>query len=79
MSNYNQTQVVVAYPPPGTAYPAEAQGGYMAPAPPAGYPMKDGQQGQGEGPPGSTKSRGDGFLKGCLAALCCCCVLDACF
>ncbi|KAK6142401.1 hypothetical protein DH2020_022749 [Rehmannia glutinosa] len=49
---------IIAYPPPGTAYPAEAQGGYMAPPPPAGYPMKDGQQGQGEGPPGSTKSRG---------------------
>ncbi|KAI3465580.1 hypothetical protein Pfo_022243 [Paulownia fortunei] len=75
MSNYNQPQA--AYPPPGTAYPAEPQGGYMAPPPPAGYPMKDGEQGQG--PPANTQSRGDGFWKGCCAALCCCCVLDACF
>ncbi|KAI3457654.1 hypothetical protein Pfo_014317 [Paulownia fortunei] len=65
MSNYNQNQ---AYPPPSTAYPAEPQGGYMAPPPPAGYPMKDGQQdqGQGQAPVASTQSRGDGFWKGWL-------------
>ncbi|EYU42840.1 hypothetical protein ABFS82_13G009700 [Erythranthe guttata] len=67
-----------AYPPPATAYPAEPQGGYMAP-PPAGYPMKDGHDQQGQAPPVTTQSKGDGFLKGCCAALCCCCVLDACF
>ncbi|KDP22047.1 hypothetical protein JCGZ_02469 [Jatropha curcas] len=59
-----------AYPPPP---PSNA---YVAP-PPAGYPTKDGDtQNQ---VPVETKSRGDGFWKGCCAALCCCCVLDACF
>ncbi|KAL3646179.1 Protein CYSTEINE-RICH TRANSMEMBRANE MODULE 9 [Castilleja foliolosa] len=76
MSNYNQNQ---AYPPPATAYPTEPQGGFMAQPPPAGYPMKDGQQDHGQAPAVTTQSRGDGFWKGCCAALCCCCVLDACF
>ncbi|CAM8887944.1 hypothetical protein QQ045_024899 [Rhodiola kirilowii] len=60
---------------PQMAYPA-----YDAP-PPAGYPTKNGDAlPQSSHPvPVETKSRGDGFWKGCCAALCCCCVLDACF
>ncbi|KAI4326519.1 hypothetical protein MLD38_031826 [Melastoma candidum] len=73
-SYYNRNQIPVAYPPPSTA-----QVQYVAP-PPAGYPMRDSQQ----QPPVAamaveTKSRGDGFWKGCCAALCCCCVLETCF
>ncbi|KAJ9180861.1 hypothetical protein P3X46_009054 [Hevea brasiliensis] len=65
-----------------TAYPpaSSAADAYAAP-PPASYPTKDGQtQTQSQKPaPLQTKSKGDGFWKGCCAALCCCCVLDACF
>ncbi|GMY09527.1 cysteine-rich and transmembrane domain-containing protein WIH2-like [Fagus crenata] len=64
---------IMAYPPPSTA-PTY----YVAP-PPAGYPTKDGSGYSQNPPPVETKSRGDGFWKGCCAALCCCCVLDACF
>ncbi|XP_021907686.1 cysteine-rich and transmembrane domain-containing protein WIH1-like [Carica papaya] len=74
MSQYNQNQVPVAYPPP----PVSTEP-YVAP-PPAGYPTKDATQFQNPNSyPVETKSRGDGFWKGCCAALCCCCVLDACF
>lgn len=60
------------------SYPATSSP-YAAP-PPAGYPTKDGANPPaGAGGPVETKSRGDGFWKGCCAALCCCCVLDACF
>ncbi|ONI17937.1 hypothetical protein PRUPE_3G187200, partial [Prunus persica] len=48
----------------------------QAPPPPAGYPTRDEPQ---NSVPVETKSKGDGFWKGCCAALCCCCVLDACF
>ncbi|XP_022759892.1 cysteine-rich and transmembrane domain-containing protein WIH2-like [Durio zibethinus] len=62
-----------AYPPPSTA-----PGSYLTP-PPAGYPMtKDGQQYPQNPVAIETKSRGDGFWKGCCAALCCCCALDIC-
>ncbi|KAK8507754.1 hypothetical protein V6N13_140499 [Hibiscus sabdariffa] len=72
--NYDQQQLrfnqpsSAAYPPPPKSYVT---------APPAGYPMsKD----ESQIPVAvETKSRGDGFWKGCCAALCCCCVLDACF
>ncbi|KAL7250617.1 hypothetical protein ACSBR1_012611 [Camellia fascicularis] len=75
MNHYDQNQPQVAYPPPGTAYPAA-----VAPPPPAGYPMRDDQvQHHNPQPLPQTQSRGDGFWKGCCAALCCCCVLDACF
>ncbi|XVF71163.1 hypothetical protein PTKIN_Ptkin12aG0014300 [Pterospermum kingtungense] len=76
----NQQQInqpSVAY-PPASAAPA---GPYSAP-PPAGYPMSkdDGVQQYSQNPVAvETKSRGDGFWKGCCAALCCCCALDACF
>ncbi|URE36863.1 hypothetical protein MUK42_04337, partial [Musa troglodytarum] len=59
------------------AYPPEQAPAYVAP-PPAGYPTRDG--GVSSAPvPIETKSRGDGFWKGCCAALCCCWVLDVCF
>ncbi|KAK2971991.1 hypothetical protein RJ640_005011 [Escallonia rubra] len=76
MSHYDQHQVPVAYP---AAYPPPAVEGCRqgtAP-PPIGYPTN-------ACPPQhpssiETTTRGDGFWKGCFAALCCCCVLDACF
>ncbi|XP_048141957.1 protein CYSTEINE-RICH TRANSMEMBRANE MODULE 3 isoform X5 [Rhodamnia argentea] len=75
MSQYNkQNQIpvcVVAYPPPVSAT------AYVAP-PPVGYPTRDGQQPAQNAVPIETKTKGDGFWKGCCAALCCCCVLDAC-
>ncbi|XP_021801271.1 cysteine-rich and transmembrane domain-containing protein WIH1-like [Prunus avium] len=64
------TQTTVAHPAPY----------YVQAPPPAGYPTRDDQN-----PPAAahgpveTKSKGDGFWKGCAAALCCCCLLDACF
>ncbi|KAG6771074.1 hypothetical protein NC653_015418 [Populus alba x Populus x berolinensis] len=71
----SQNQATVAYPPPPTStYPSAYSG-----PPPAGYPTMDGQSDQQNPIPVKTKSRGDGFWKGCCAALCCCCVLDACF
>ncbi|KAJ6741561.1 hypothetical protein OIU85_015727 [Salix viminalis] len=72
----SQNQSTVAYPPPPTStYP----GAYISAPPPAGYPTMDEQSNQQNRVPVETKSRGDGFWKGCCAALCCCCVLDACF
>lgn len=52
--------------------------------PPAGYPaMRDDSEELPRQSHGrttvETKSKGDGFWKGCCAALCCCCMLDACF
>ncbi|XVE72376.1 hypothetical protein DITRI_Ditri11bG0034500 [Diplodiscus trichospermus] len=79
MSQNQQQQInqsSVAYPPPSTAAAS-----YVSP-PPAGYPMSKDNEGQqySQNPIAvETKSRGDGFWKGCCAALCCCCVLDACF
>ncbi|XP_019160681.1 PREDICTED: cysteine-rich and transmembrane domain-containing protein A-like [Ipomoea nil] len=49
------------------------------PPPPPGYPVSDGGRVSGDvSTPGRTRSRGDGFWRGCCAALCCCCLLDAC-
>ncbi|KAK1303978.1 hypothetical protein QJS10_CPB11g01665 [Acorus calamus] len=81
MSRYDQQAAPAsAYPPPGQGYPAGGypQQAYVAP-PPAGYPMKDGEAYPQQAAPVETKSRGDGFWKGCCAALCCCCALDVCF
>ncbi|XP_019056536.1 PREDICTED: cysteine-rich and transmembrane domain-containing protein B-like [Tarenaya hassleriana] len=73
MSQSGQNQTAGAYPPPPVS-----RGPYIEP-PPAGYPTVDTYH-QTVGPSKvETKSRGDGFWKGCFAALCCCCVLDACF
>ncbi|THU44171.1 hypothetical protein C4D60_Mb02t04600 [Musa balbisiana] len=77
MSYYAQQQAPSqdsAYPPPGQSYPPA----YVAP-PPVGYPTGDGGAVNSQQVPVETKSRGDGFWKGCCAALCCCCVLDMCF
>ncbi|KAF7815216.1 Cysteine-rich transmembrane CYSTM domain containing protein [Senna tora] len=65
--------VPTAYPPPSTTAAP-----YTTAPPPVGYPTKDTSQ-YPQNVPLETKSRGDGFWKGCCAALCCCCVLDACF
>ncbi|KAL6314968.1 hypothetical protein AAG906_029189 [Vitis piasezkii] len=73
------------YPPPGQVYPpppsweGQHQVIYVAAPPPVGYPMRDGEGHPQNHRPVETKSRGDGFWKGCAAALCCCCVLDCCF
>ncbi|KAJ0028461.1 hypothetical protein Pint_36609 [Pistacia integerrima] len=69
-SSNNQNQPSVTCPPTST-------GRFVAPPPP-GYPTMDNSANQNQAPV-ETKSRGDGFWKGCCAALCCCCVLDACF
>nr|GMC53638.1 cysteine-rich and transmembrane domain-containing protein WIH2-like [Ipomoea batatas]GMC91259.1 cysteine-rich and transmembrane domain-containing protein WIH2-like [Ipomoea batatas] len=49
----------------------------VAPPPPAGYPTVA-DDAQVRRKRHKTKSRGDGFWKGCCAALCCCWVLDVC-
>ncbi|CAF2153576.1 BnaA01g24790D [Brassica napus] len=54
------------------------QGPYTSP-PPIGYPTRDAMLSDPPPPAVETKSKGDGFWKGCCAAICCCCVLDACF
>ncbi|XP_039020444.1 cysteine-rich and transmembrane domain-containing protein WIH1-like [Hibiscus syriacus] len=53
-----------AYPPPAPGYPVEPY-----PHPPAQYTTDSPRQ----------QKKETGFLEGCLAALCCCCLLDACF
>ncbi|XP_011095692.1 cysteine-rich and transmembrane domain-containing protein A-like isoform X2 [Sesamum indicum] len=80
MSQYNQQHQAPAHPPPPTSYPPPADsynGPYVMAPPPMGYPTKD-DRNQGQVPM-ETTSRGDGFLKGCLAGLCCCWCLDICF
>ncbi|CAL1385884.1 unnamed protein product [Linum trigynum] len=58
----------------------QSSGSYVVGAPPPiGYPTRDSTAQFNGAVPVETKSRGDGFWKGCCAALCCCCVLDACF
>ncbi|XAR56884.1 hypothetical protein NMG60_11037517, partial [Bertholletia excelsa] len=69
---------VVAYPPRGPATEV-GSGPYVMPQPPIGYPSKDGNINAQHPTPSNTTSRGDGFLKGCLAGLCCGCCLDMCF
>ncbi|CAL1352205.1 unnamed protein product [Linum trigynum] len=65
-----------------SSYPQlpQSSGSYTVGAPPPiGYPTRDSAAHVDGAVPVETKSRGDGFWKGCCAALCCCCVLDACF
>ncbi|KAF4399838.1 hypothetical protein CsatB_020306 [Cannabis sativa] len=64
---------------PSVSSYSAGQGPYVAP-PPAGYPTMDASAAVGQ-PQNrvETKSKGDGFWKGCCAAICCCCMLDACF
>ncbi|KAL8461961.1 hypothetical protein ACS0TY_033158 [Phlomoides rotata] len=70
MTQYDQQHQAPVYPPPPTSYAA-------AP-PPMGYPTKDGTH-QGNAPVPVETTTKDGFLKGCLAGLCCCWCLDCCF
>ncbi|PIN05501.1 hypothetical protein CDL12_21960 [Handroanthus impetiginosus] len=77
MNQYDQQ-----YQAPPTSYPPPAadgyKGQYVTAPPPMGYPTKEDGNNQRPGS-AETKSRGDGFLKGCLAGLCCCWCLDICF
>ncbi|XP_022148046.1 cysteine-rich and transmembrane domain-containing protein B-like [Momordica charantia] len=80
MSQYRPQEIPMAYPAPPPSYPAAEQfkGPYVTAPPPVGYPVKDAPV---EYPhqTSQTQSRGDGFWKGCCAALCCCWVLDCVF
>ncbi|XP_019098841.1 PREDICTED: cysteine-rich and transmembrane domain-containing protein A-like [Camelina sativa] len=69
MSQYDHNQSAGANPPPPVS---------TAP-PPIGYPTNDQSHGSAAPAKVETKSKGDGFFKGCLAAMCCCCALDICF
>ncbi|CAG7889545.1 unnamed protein product [Brassica rapa] len=69
-TDHNQSSAAVVEKPP--------QGPYTSP-PPIGYPTRDAMLSDPPPPAVETKSKGDGFWKGCCAAICCCCVLDACF
>ncbi|XP_061361239.1 protein CYSTEINE-RICH TRANSMEMBRANE MODULE 9-like [Gastrolobium bilobum] len=79
MSHFNNHQEApVSYPPTGQVYPPPTS--YVSAPPPMGYPSKDGPVGYPQqSVTEQTTSRGDGFWKGCCAALCCCWVLDCCF
>ncbi|GFP97612.1 hypothetical protein PHJA_001905300, partial [Phtheirospermum japonicum] len=63
-------------PPPATS--TSYNGPHVTAPPPIGYPTKEGKQQQGDGPI-ETQRKGDGFLRGCLAGLCCWCCLNMCF
>ncbi|KAJ0975775.1 hypothetical protein J5N97_017740 [Dioscorea zingiberensis] len=79
MNQYDQHQTHPQVYPPTTAYPPPGEA-FVVPPPPMGYPVKDGVDAPyQQSVPVETKTRGDGFWKGCCAALCCCCVLDMCF
>ncbi|CAG7865033.1 unnamed protein product [Brassica rapa] len=70
------------YPPPpqgyGQAYPAQ---GYPPPqypqGPPPQYPYQGPPPQYGQAP--QKKKKDSGFVEGCLAMLCCCFLLEACF
>ncbi|KAG2679598.1 hypothetical protein I3843_11G058200 [Carya illinoinensis] len=79
---------VTAY-PPNYGYPqavvdqgkVQVPNYYVAPPPPIGYPTRGTDPAAGypqHMPPVETTTRGEGFWKGCVAALCCCWVLDFC-
>ncbi|CAJ1932447.1 unnamed protein product [Sphenostylis stenocarpa] len=75
----NQQEAPVAHSPQVQAYSSAP---YVTAPPPMGYPSKDDPAAVGypqQRVPEETTSRGDGFWKGCCAALCCCWVLDCCF
>ncbi|CAF2073947.1 unnamed protein product [Brassica oleracea] len=65
----------------GQAYPAQ---GYPPPQYPQGPPPQYPYQGPpppqyGQAPQKKKKDKDSGFVEGCLAMLCCCCLLEACF
>ncbi|EOA28255.1 hypothetical protein CARUB_v10024449mg [Capsella rubella] len=74
MSQSSQDQSAGAYPQPPVC-----TGPYVAP-PPLGYPTNDTSHAthHATAAPVETKSKGDDFLKSCLATLLACCVIDAC-
>ncbi|XP_010510081.1 PREDICTED: uncharacterized protein LOC104786376 [Camelina sativa] len=69
-SSQNQSEELGAYPSPPVS-----TGPYVAP-PPLGYPTN--YTSHATVAKVETKSKGDEFLKSCLAAMLACCVLDAC-
>ncbi|XP_023530417.1 cysteine-rich and transmembrane domain-containing protein WIH2-like [Cucurbita pepo subsp. pepo] len=85
MSQYPHQQIPMAYPAPPPSYPAVEEvkesnsGPYVAAPPPVGYPVREGPQYPHQTCTPQTQSKGDGFWKGCVAALCCCWVLDCVF
>ncbi|XP_010542554.1 PREDICTED: cysteine-rich and transmembrane domain-containing protein B [Tarenaya hassleriana] len=85
MAQYYQQQAMTGtYPPPLSApYEAAAQRPYVTAPPQMGYPVKDQPMGYPETAPPpyhQTQNKGlGGCLQGCLAALCCCWVLDCIF
>ncbi|XP_011659032.1 cysteine-rich and transmembrane domain-containing protein WIH2 [Cucumis sativus] len=86
MSQYRNQEISMGYPAPPPSYAAGEQakegksGPYVAAPPPVGYPVRDGPQYPHQTNfDAQTQSRGDGFWKGCCAALCCCWVLDCIF
>lgn len=69
-----------AYPPPGYPPQGYPQGYPPQGYPPQGYPPPPPYAPQyGQPPRQQQGSSGPGCMEGCLAALCCCCLLDACF
>ncbi|CAB4314192.1 unnamed protein product [Prunus armeniaca] len=76
----SSTNSAAAYPPHPQPYSMAPGPSYVQAPPPAGYPTRDAPNpASAHHGPVETKSKGDGFWKGCCAALCCCCLLDACF
>ncbi|KAL1559860.1 protein CYSTEINE-RICH TRANSMEMBRANE MODULE 3-like [Salvia divinorum] len=75
MSRHDQHQLPAAYPAPPTSYPPTPA--YVMAPPPMGYPTRDDHHQDHAAI--QTTSRGGGFLKGCMAGLCCCWCLDCCF
>ncbi|XP_057501012.1 protein CYSTEINE-RICH TRANSMEMBRANE MODULE 13-like [Actinidia eriantha] len=89
MSYYSQQQPPPGVPPSqGCPTHGEGKDGYPPPGyssqgyPPQGYPPP---QHYAQPPPvqqtgdSASLAASKGCLEGCLAALCCCCLLDACF
>ncbi|XVF18285.1 hypothetical protein REPUB_Repub11eG0008000 [Reevesia pubescens] len=80
---YSDQQQAPTYPRPSEIYqpekPMEMNAYVAPPPPPLGYPTMDGTETYPQHAASvQRQSKGDGFWKGCFAALCCCCVLDAC-
>ncbi|KAI4333337.1 hypothetical protein L6164_018165 [Bauhinia variegata] len=69
--NQNHAPVTEPYASPVMAYPPP-------PPPPVGYPTMDVSGNHQNSSRIETKRRGEGFWKGCVAALCCCWVVEFC-
>ncbi|XP_024019159.1 cysteine-rich and transmembrane domain-containing protein WIH1 [Morus notabilis] len=89
-AEYSMPPIPPSYPPAAPAQPVVTgyeghnnnnyQVPYVAAPPPAGYPTTNyyGRDQTNHVVPAQTNSKGEGFWKGCVAALCCCWVLDVC-